>query len=58
MKSKYVRCGEKAPTRFELAVQTLAGRPGVASEFELTGLLGLMAQPECSGGELPLLATA
>jgi Bifunctional DNA primase/polymerase, N-terminal len=58
MKSKYVRCGEKVPTRFELAVQTLAGHPGVASEFELTGLLGLMTQPMGLVEETPLLMSA
>jgi hypothetical protein len=36
MKDKFIRYNDKHPTRFELAVQISTGRPGVASEFELT----------------------
>ena len=39
---KYVTRPEKPATRFELAVQTAKGRPGIPSEYELTGMLQLI----------------
>lgn len=43
LKSRFITRTGKPANRYELAVQTLKGRQGVPSEFELTGLKGLLA---------------
>ena len=48
-KKKYITRPDKPATRFELAIQTVEGRPGVASEYELTGLVRLLS-PEAAHG--------
>lgn len=42
LKRKYISRPDKPATRFELAVQTVEGRPGIPSEFVLTGLRQLL----------------
>ena len=43
---KYISRPSKPAERFELAIQTVKGRPGVPSEFHLTGILQVMAGPD------------
>jgi hypothetical protein len=43
---KYVTRPGKPATRLELAIQMAKGRPGVPSEYKLTGLLELIAAPD------------
>jgi hypothetical protein len=39
---KYINRPGRPATRFELARQTVKGRPGIPSEYQLTGLLQLI----------------
>jgi hypothetical protein len=43
---KYVTRPDKPASRLELAIQTVKGKPGVPSEYKLTGLLELIAAPD------------
>ena len=46
-KKKYITRPDKPATRYELAIQTVKGKPGTPSEYELTGLLHLLS-PEAA----------
>src|SRR4051812_34483809 len=44
LKKRYITRPDKPAERFELAIQTVEGRQGVPSEYELTGLLQFMPE--------------
>jgi hypothetical protein len=43
---KYITRPDRPAERFELAIQIVTGRPGIPSEFRLTGVLVLMGSPD------------